>query len=420
MNPTLVFLAAILSIAIFVTWWLMSALKRDRLRTKHDVRATNVEALRIERRELERDRTLGLLTDAAYDEAMRELEARVLREAELDRTQCTAAPAKRSLWASATFATLLPVAAIGVYFVLGAPHAVVPDVVRPPQAQQESQMEELFRVAEERLKAQPNDAKGRYLLARARASVGQFNEAINDYEKLVALTPNDADAWADYADAAAGAVEGKMVGKPLELVNKALAIDPKQPKALLLRGTHEIQINDLNAAEKSFTLAKSVAEPNTGFAQIAENALKDIAVRRAGAGPGQTMSASATPNAAATLLVLKVSLSDEAKKALATANDAAVFAILRAADATSGPPLAVKKVAPSALDKAIEMKTSDAMIGGDGLTAGSDVALEVRLSLTGQPRAQAGDYASERVKVKLPSDGKPLSHSVSIHRKIEQ
>jgi cytochrome c-type biogenesis protein CcmH len=420
MNPAIVFLAAIVLIAVFVTWWLMRALKRDRMRVTHDMRATNVEALRIERIELDRDRKLGLLTDAACDEAIRELEVRVLREAGLDRAQVASVPVKRSIWASASFAALLPVAAIGVYLLIGAPHAVIPEVVRPPQAQQESQMDELFRLAEERLKAEPNDAKGRYLLARARASVGQFNEAMKDYEKLVALTPNDADAWADYADAAAGSVEGKMSGKPLELVGKALAIDPKQPKALLLRGTHEIQINDLDAAEKSFTLAKSVSDPQTGFAQIADNALKDIAVRRSGAGSNQTSPSRIAASAASPALIsLNVTLSEDAKKVAANAKDAAVFAIVRAADATSGPPMAVKKLSPSALDKPIEIGANDAMIGGAALAPGSEVSFELRLSVSGQPRAQAGDYASERVKIKLPSDGKALSTNVRIDKKIE-
>ncbi|MGL4230274.1 MAG: c-type cytochrome biogenesis protein CcmI [Casimicrobium sp.] len=416
MNPALVFVLLVVAMAIVVTWWLMRALKRDRLRDAPDTRSTNVEALRIERAELERDRKLGLMSDAAFDEAMRELEVRVLRENDLDRATPHVAATKRSLWATASFATLLPIAAMGMYFLIGAPHAVIPEVVRPPQAQQESQMEELFRVAEERLNAEPNDAKGRYLLARARASVGQFNEAMKDYEKLVALTPNDADAWADYADAAAGAVEGKMAGKPLELVNKALAIDPKQPKALLLRGTHEMQINDLNAAEKSFTMAKSVSDPQTGFARIADNALKDIAVRRGGAGSSTDAKTNAQNSPA--LLSLNITLSIDAKKA-ATAKDAVVFAIIRAADAASGPPMAVKKLSPSALDKPIEIGANDSMIGGAGLAPGSEVSLEVRLSVSGQPRAQVGDYASERVKIKLPSDGKALSQTVLIGKKID-
>jgi hypothetical protein len=43
------------------------------------------------------------------------------------------------------------------------------------------------------------------------------------------------------------------------------------------------------------------------------------------------------------------------------------------------------------------------MIGGAGLKAGADVALQARLSLTGQPMAQAGDWQSAKASAKLPS-----------------
>lgn len=410
MNPALVFVLIVVAVAILVTWWLLRALKRDRLRDAPDVRETNVEALRIERAELERDRKLGLMSDAAFDEAMRELEVRVLRESALDRATPHVMATKRSLFATVSFAMLLPMAAMGMYFLIGAPHAVIPEIVRPPEAAQESQMEELFGVAEERLKATPDDAKGRYLLARARASVGQFNEAMKDYEKLVALTPNDADAWADFADAAAGAAQGKMAGKPLELVTKALAIDPKQPKALLLRGTHEIQSNALDAAEKTFTLAKSVSEPNTAFAQIAENALRDVAARKSGSGAAASNAgvasaggASAAPRESS-LAKLEVTLSDEAKKAAAGASAAAVFVIVRGAGRDGGPPLAAKKLTVADLASPITLSTNDAMIGGNGLSVGSEVVIEARLAISGQPQARPGDWRSARASAKLGGD----------------
>lgn len=413
MNPALLFVLLIVVVAALVTWWMLHALKRDRMReAPRNTASTNVEALRIERSELDRDLKLGLLTPPAHEEAMLELEARVLKESELDRsTPHSHAQTKRSLWATATLGTLFPIAAVGGYLLLGAPHAVIPEVVRPPIAQQESQMDELFRVAEERLKAQPNDAKGWYLLARARASVGQFDAAMKDYEKLVALTPTDADAWADFADAAAGAAQGKMAGKPIELISKALALDPKQPKALLLRGTHEIQTNDLVAAEKTFTLAKTVIDPSTGFAQIADNALKDIAARRAGVSPAIASASPAGDSAAlsppAALAALTLTLSDEAKRAAAASANAAVFIIVRPVDRDTGPPLAAKKVAASTLTAApITLAASDAMIGGSGLAAGTEVNIEARLSITGQPQAQPGDFRSAKQRMKLGADAK--------------
>jgi cytochrome c-type biogenesis protein CcmH len=440
MNPVLLFFALLFVVLVVVTWWLLRALKHDRLReSPRNTESTNVEALRVERSELTRDHKLGLMSDAALNEAERELEVRVLRESELDNAPqpTRIATGKRTKWMTATCAALLPMAAIGMYFLLGAPHAVIPEVVRPEAAKQESQMDELFRVAEERLKVEPNDARGWYLLARAKASIGRFDGAMKDYATLMKLTPNDADAWADYADAAAGMAEGKMAGKPLEFVSRALAIDAKQPKALLLRGTHEIQINDLAAAEKTFTLAKSIVDPTTGFASIADNALKDIAARKAGAtiagastatanagsssanAGTSSVNAGTTPAAAgtvpATLLSAKISLSGDAVKA-ATAKDAAVFIVVRAVDRDGGPPLAAKKLIPSALNSPIAISASDAMIGGDGLKPGSEVSIEARVSVSGQPLPKPGDWKSARQRVTLSADA---TVTLTIGEKIE-
>jgi cytochrome c-type biogenesis protein CcmH len=234
------------------------------------------------------------------------------------------------------------------------------------------------------------------------------------------------------------AAQGTMAGKPLALIDKTLALDPKQPKALLLRGTHEIQSNDLVAAEKTFTLAKSVVEPATGFAQIADNALKDIAARRAsggasamgagagasagagavaGAGTAQGANANAATANAPALLNAKISLSADAAKAAASAlSQAAVFVIVRAVDRDTGPPLAAKKLAPAALSSPIAITASDAMIGGEGLTAGNEVTVEARLSLSGQPLATAGDWKSARQRVKLGADG---NISLTISERVE-
>ncbi|TAF98934.1 MAG: c-type cytochrome biogenesis protein CcmI [Betaproteobacteria bacterium] len=395
MNPVIVFLVIAVLAALVIALFLARSLWRDR---RSDANADsssqrNIEALQIELKELHRDRKLGLLTGEALAEAERELEVRVLRESALARSQ-DAAPGYRKT--AVTTAILLPVFALGGYVAVGSPNALLPELVRPDAAKAQSQMDELFRMAEERLKATPDDAKGWALLARAQASVGQFDNAIRSYEKLVALTPNDADAWSDFADAAAGQAQGTMTGRPIELINKALAIDPKQPKALLLRGTYEIQKNDLVAAEKTFTLAKSLVDPTTGFAEIAENALKDIAQRSTGAS-ATSPAVAAVPTASApqsALATISVELTDAARTAAASNPSSSVFVIVRSAGAKGGPPLAARKVAVSALKEPIVLTASDAMIGGGGLAAGTKVDLLARLSISGQPTPQNGDWQS--------------------------
>jgi len=412
MNPVILFLIFVVVVIVAVLALLLRPLLRQGATASAAPAAgqTNVQALRVELAEARRDHGLGLLSDAALAEAERELEARVLAEAQAE----TVVAAPRYKRTAIALGLSLPVLAIAGYAAVGTPVAVVPEIVRPPQAVQaagtpsvaDQQMDELFRLAEERLKQQPDDVKGWTLLARAKASVGLFDGAIAAYEKAVALDPKDSELWSDFADAAAGKAQGNMEGKPVEYANKALALDGRNPKALLLRGTWEIQTNKLGAAEKSFTLARSLVEASSGFAQIADNALADIKSRRGGPTTAATASAgnNAAPAAAADAVVatVQLKLGADAQKAAQASPTAAVFVIVRAAGATAGPPLAAKKVALADLGKPVQFTAADAMIGGAGLKAGADVTVQARLSLAGQPAPTAGDWQSARNGVKLP------------------
>ena len=416
MNPTLAFVALLAVITALVLWIVLRPLLRRRIDAKAATVDTNVQALRIELYEARRDCKLGLLSDAGLIEAERELEVRVLSESQASLTPAATAPRYKST--AIALGILLPTLAVLGYAAVGMPIAVVPDVVRPAQvvSAQDQQMAELFKLAEERLNKEPNDVKGWILLARAKASVGLFDGAMRDYEKAAALTPNDSELWSDFADAAAGKSQGKMDGKPLEYINKALALDGKNAKALLLRGTYEMQKKEFVAAEKSFTLAKAQVDPKSGFAQIADNALADIKTRQAGA-PSSVPSkadgsAVSEPPASsdAILATVKLQLGADARKAAAAnSGNAAVFLIVRAAGVDRGPPLAARKIPVSELDKPILLTAADAMIGGAGLKPDSDVSIQARLSLTGQPIAQNGDWQSGKTSLRLPAKSATLT-----------
>ncbi|MBL8311448.1 MAG: c-type cytochrome biogenesis protein CcmI [Burkholderiales bacterium] len=436
MNPAIALVLLMLAMLAAVLWWLLRVLLRGPRAPQvvsglAESESANVDALRSELAEARRDRQLGLLSDTALAEAEREIEARVLAEstgvdAGTAAPRSSSAAVRPSRRPAIALGVLLPLLSLGAYFLVGSPAAVIPDVVRPQptaakSAEAEQQMEAIFRQAEERLAKQPDDARGWALLARARASVAQFDKALVAYEKAAALTPQDADLWADFADAAAGQAEGKMAGKPLELINRALALDARNAKALLLRGTWEIQNNQLAAAVKTFTLAKSVVEPNSGFAQIADNALADLASRGASGAtaapsasgvataPSSAANAAASPAAAATpIATVRIALPDAARRA-ATAKSAVFLIVRNGTGADRAPPLAVRKLTLGELERPVVLTTADAMIGGSGLQPGAAATLQARLSITGQPTPQRGDWQSNKLTITLPAGEQRLS-----------
>ena len=86
------------------------------------------------------------------------------------------------------------------------------------------------------------------MLARSYTSLGKYGEASSAYAKATALKADDADLWADYAFSLAMASERKLQGKPVELIKKALQLDPENPKALELAGNAAFEAHDYKRA----------------------------------------------------------------------------------------------------------------------------------------------------------------------------
>ena len=66
----------------------------------------------------------------------------------------------------------------------------------------------------------------------------EFKQACDVYRQAIAAGAMTADSWADYADALASAAPGgSLAGEPAKAIEKALALNPKQTKALWLKAS---------------------------------------------------------------------------------------------------------------------------------------------------------------------------------------
>jgi cytochrome c-type biogenesis protein CcmH len=98
-------------------------------------------------------------------------------------------------------------------------------------------------------------------------------------------------------------------------------------------------------------------------------------------------------------LQLKISLNPALQKELSPA--AAVFVFVRAAE-NPGPPLAVVRTRVSELPFEIVLNDSDAMIPGKTISSAPNVIVGARISISGNPDRQPGDY--EKLSDPIPSN----------------
>lgn len=154
-------------------------------------------------------------------------------------------------WTAAVLAATIPLGAASLYWLIGNPHALSPHragVAAGEHRVTAQQIEAMVAKLAARLEQNPDDAIGWAMLARSYTAMRRFPEAVAAFAKAAALTKDDADLLADYADALAVSAGRNIEGRPLELIKQALELDPNQWKALAMAGTAAFDRKDYKAA----------------------------------------------------------------------------------------------------------------------------------------------------------------------------
>jgi cytochrome c-type biogenesis protein CcmH/NrfG len=119
--------------------------------------------------------------------------------------------------------------------------------------------------------ATPANARAASLLAGAEQHrrKREFKEACAAYAAVVALDAMTADAWADFADAQAS-LAGHLAGAPEAAIDRALAIDPRQAKALWLKASLEHEQHRYKEALATWRRLLALVPPDSSDARIVE------------------------------------------------------------------------------------------------------------------------------------------------------
>jgi len=124
----------------------------------------------------------------------------------------------------------------------------------------------LVRQLRSHLEKQPRDARSWAILARLEFDRDHFAEAAQAYDKALGLpskVANDPAVWCEYADALGMAQNGRLAGRPRELIDRALTLNPKHPKALEMAGSADYAQGDYRAALFYWRKLLSILEPGS-------------------------------------------------------------------------------------------------------------------------------------------------------------
>jgi cytochrome c-type biogenesis protein CcmH len=257
-----------------------------------------------------------------------------------------------------------------------------------------AQFEAMAERLAERLKAKPDDPEGWSMLGRSYSVLEMFPQAASAFQQVVAQRPQDAQGYADYADALGMTQGRKLAGEPEKLIARALQLDPDNVKALSLSGTLAVDRGDAAGAAQLWAHALRKTEPGSEMAQRLQGAIDD-ARQRAGL-PTAAASASAVATATA-----------EAASALATASVQVRISLAPALAAKAGPedtvfifaralqggkaPLAIQRRQVKDLPLQLTLDDSMAMSPALRLSSVSQVIVGARVSKSGNAMPQPGD-----------------------------
>jgi cytochrome c-type biogenesis protein CcmH len=251
----------------------------------------NIAVYRDQLSELEADLQNGIVSQEQYAQDREEIERRLLEDtsgAAQATTARKAAPVNRNTAYALAFG--LPLVAVVFYWQIGNPKGIThpngglaPDTVTGERTQEptQNQIEARVEALAKRLQTNPSDAQGWVMLARAYREMHRFGEAAGAYAKATELQPKDADLWAEYAYVSAMAGNQRFEGKPMELLNQALELDPENLKALSLSGTAAYQAKDY---EKAIELWERVIKKAPPDAELREVMTQQINMAKAAAG----------------------------------------------------------------------------------------------------------------------------------------
>ncbi len=285
------------------------------------------------------------------------------------------------------------------------------------QAEQfKAEMAERITQLEARLKNKPDDLDGWLLLARSHFFTDNYAAAAAALEHALKLSPRNPAVLADLADSlAAASPDHSLSGRPLQLVQQALSIDPRHPKSLALAASEAMDRKDNATAITYWKRLREVLPADGEQHQRVDAVLAGLGAPVA---PEPAAKAKAG-NAALTIkgtLSFSPGLMRQARDGKLPA-EAVLFIFARTADSSGGPPLAAlrlplaqamqKSPFPFVLDDSLSMNPANK------LSAAKLVDVEARIAMSGSVQKQASDIRFTVKGIKPGSSGVVLQMEVA-------
>jgi cytochrome c-type biogenesis protein CcmH len=348
-------------------------------------RQMNAAIYREELDKLEADHLAGRVDNDSYEQTHAEMRQRLFQDTdEADDLAVLGSP-KKTIIGICLFVVLL---SAGFYFYLGDASRIAEKNAEKPMTQES--VEQMVTEFAAKMEKEPDNLKGWAMLARSYRILGRNAEAANAYARAGSFIDSDPQLLADYADVLAANANGNFAGKPQQLINKALALDPNNLLALWLSGTAAFNAQNYKAAVQSWEKLAIQLPPDTDEARAIASSIAE-ARKKGGLAPASTPAISNQG----------VSGQVGISSALQSKVKAGDILMVIARKPGERMPVAVLKTAVTAFPISFVLNDSLAMSPNALISQLPEVSVEVRISKTGMAMPESGDLISAPQTIKV-------------------
>jgi len=254
------------------------------------------------------------------------------------------------------------------------------------------QVLEMVAKLERHMKDAPDDLKGWLLLGRSDLTLERADGAIDAYEHAQRVDPNNVEAMLGLGEALSLRAGGDVIPPAGDLFERAVALEPDNPRALLYSGFGAATRGDRATARQRWLKLKGLHPPADIDAMLDDRIAELGTADLEGGSPGGAAAPGAGAGSSAALATVNIQIAPALKSRLT--GDVPLFVFAREPGG-GGPPLAAKRLTSAALGSEVRLSSADSLIPGRSLIAGQKVSITARISFSGQPLPAAGDLYGE-------------------------
>ncbi len=242
-------------------------------------------------------------------------------------------------------------------------------------------VEDMVAGLESRLARESGSVDDWSMLGRSYVAMGRFKDAVPVYARINEMTNGeDPGVLIAYAESLALADRESLQHQGAELLDKALSINPMDARGLWWGGVAAMERgDDVLAAQRWQRLLK--LEPPEALAKAVRAQLSRIGVQVPAAAQAQGVR-----------IPVEIEISAELAQRV---NPNMVLFLFARAPGRAGPPLAVVRHVAGDLPLSVELSQDNVMLANTVLADHDELQLVARISRSGSPGAQPGDFFGE-------------------------